>query len=100
MYCYFPMLQKPVIIENSNIAASAKKWNLDYLEKYMGNGDYTVYLSRNHKFKYYDEKKVAKINNGDITGKSIEFVQPTKKVDMKLPEFIKRLKEWKRGDDR
>lgn len=90
---------KPVIIENSNVVASAKKWNLDYLEKYMGNGDYTVFLSRNHKFKYYDDKKVAKINNGDI-GKNIEFTQPTKKVDMKLPEFLKRLKEWKRGDDR
>lgn len=65
----------------------------------MGNGDYTIFVSKNHKFKYYDEKKVAKINSGD-TGKSFEFVQPTKKVDMKFPEFTKRLKEWKRGDER
>ncbi|XP_022915704.1 hypoxia-inducible factor 1-alpha inhibitor-like isoform X2 [Onthophagus taurus] len=90
--------QKPVVILNSNLAASAQKWNLEYLETHMGDADYTVYLSRNHKFKYFDEKKVQKLN-GDI-GKGIDFMQPTKKVDMKLSEFIRRLKEWKRGDDR
>lgn len=63
----------------------------------MGSADYTVFVSRNHKFKYYDEKKIAK--NGE-TSKGVEFTPPTKKVDMKLPEFIKRLREWKRGDER
>lgn len=81
---------------------SANKWTLDYLEQNMGNADYTVFVSRNHKFKYYDEKKMA--NKGTSTNgessQGVEFTPPTKKVEMKLPEFVKRLREWKRGDER
>lgn len=62
----------------------------------MGNGDYTVFVSRNHKFKYYDDKISSKLSNE----KSVEFVPPIKKVDMKLPEFMKRLKDWKKGQER
>lgn len=68
----------------------------------MGDADYTVFASRNHKFKYYDEKKIASrigVSNGE-TSQGVEFTPPTKKVEMKLPEFIKRLREWKRGDER
>lgn len=58
----------------------------------MGSTDYNVFVSRNHKFKYYDEKKANKYG--------ADFMPPTKKVDMKMAEFLKRLREWKRGDDR
>lgn len=64
----------------------------------MGNADYTVFSSRNHKFKYYDEKKIAN-KNGEGSS-AVEFTPPTRKMEMKLPEFIKRLREWKRGDER
>lgn len=66
----------------------------------MGNADYTVFASPNHKFKYYDEKKVANRNSNTEMTRGIEFTPPTKKLDMKLPEFIKRLHEWKEGEDR
>lgn len=82
---------KPVVVLGSKLAKSAERWDLDYLERHMGDSDFTVFLSRNHKFKYYDDKKVTS---------SEDFKPPTKKLDMKLPEFIKRLKEWKKGDDR
>ncbi|KAF5300707.1 hypothetical protein FQA39_LY11069 [Lamprigera yunnana] len=84
---------KPVVILGSNLAKTAEKWNLSYLEKHMGNGEFTVFFSKNHNFKYYDDKKVGQKSNDD-------FVPPTRKLDMKLPEFIKRLREWKKGDDR
>lgn len=75
------------------------KWDIDYLEKYMGDGDYTVFVSKNHKFKYFDDKKLNYVNSkGQVS--EIEFTPPTKKIDIKLPEFIKRLKTWKKGDDR
>lgn len=61
----------------------------------MGNGDFTVYVSRNHKFKYFDDKKI-----GNGKDNRIDFTPPTKRVDMKLPEFMKRLREWKRGEER
>lgn len=86
-----------MVITDSNLVASARKWTLEYLEQNLGNGNYTVYVSRNHKFKYFDEKKVAGLNGNS---KGVDFVPPTKMVSMKLPEFIKRLREWKRGDER
>uniref|UniRef100_A0A1Y1LYJ2 JmjC domain-containing protein n=1 Tax=Photinus pyralis TaxID=7054 RepID=A0A1Y1LYJ2_PHOPY len=82
---------KPVVVLGSNLAKSAEKWDLDYLERHMGESDFTVFQSKSHKFKYYDDKKVT---SGD------GFVPPTKKLDMKLPEFIKRLRAWKKGEDR
>lgn len=82
---------KPVVILGSNLVKSADKWSLDYLEQNMGSADYTVFLSKNHKFKYFDDKKV-KTTAGS-------FTPPTKKIDMKLPEFLRRIKEWKIGDE-
>ncbi|KAJ8973766.1 hypothetical protein NQ317_017568 [Molorchus minor] len=52
-----------------------EKWTLEYLEKNLGSSGHTVYLSRNHKFKFYDDKKVLSRNNP----KGIEFTPPTKK---------------------
>lgn len=73
----------------------AEKWTLNYLEKNMGSSDFTVYLSRSYKFKYYDAKKIVNCKDNKT-----EFSPPMIKVDMKFPEFTKRLREWKRGEDR
>lgn len=88
------------MITDSNLVQSAKKWTLEYLEQNMGNADYTVFASRNHKFKYYDEKKIASKNSNGEANKGVDFTPPIKKLDMKLVEFIKRLREWKRGEER
>lgn len=32
--------------------------------------------------------------------KGVRFTPPTKCVDMRIGDFIKRLKEWKQGDER
>ncbi|KAK5640653.1 hypothetical protein RI129_011464 [Pyrocoelia pectoralis] len=60
---------KPVVVLGSQLARSAEKWDLDYLERHMGDADFTVFLSKNHKFKYYDDKKVTH---------SEDFIAPTK----------------------
>lgn len=86
---------KPFIITGCKLVKPAEKWTLNYLEKTMGNNDFTVYLSRDHKFKYYDTKKI-----GNCKDNKTEFSPPMIKVDMKFPEFTRRLREWKRGEDR
>lgn len=76
--------------------ASAERWDLDYLEQNMGNGDFSVFLSRNHKFKYFDDKKLAS-TSGDSR---LDFTPPIRRVDMKLTEFARRLRQWRRGEER
>lgn len=87
---------KPVVILKSDMVKSAEKWDLEYLEKNMGNSDFTVFQSRNHKFKFFDDKKAALLLNNN----KIEIASPTKRIDIKLSEFCQRLKQWKRGDER
>lgn len=62
----------------------------------MGNGDFSVFLSRNHKFKYFDDKKISP-SSGDSR---LDFTPPTRRVDMKLPDFTRRLRQWRRGEER
>lgn len=81
---------------DSGLVKPAEKWDLEYLEKNMGNNDFTVYQSRNHKFKFFDDKKAAQLLNSS----KMEFSPPTKRIDIKLSEFYQRLKQWKRGDER
>ncbi|KAG8233363.1 hypothetical protein J437_LFUL005824 [Ladona fulva] len=83
---------KPVVITDTKLVSSALKWDIDYLEKNIGSGDFSVFLSRNHKFKYYDDKKLQDAGT--------EFTPSTKRVDMKFPEFAKKLRQWMRGDER
>lgn len=75
---------------------SAEKWDLEYLEKNMGNSDFIVIQSRNHKFKFFDDKKSSQLLNNH----KMEFTSPTKRIDIKLSEFCQRLKNWKKGEDR
>lgn len=85
------------MITESNIVRSAcDKWNLEYLENNLGNGGHIVYVSKNHKFKYFDDKKMLSKTNP----KGIEFTPPTKVVEMKVQDFMKKLKEFKEGDER
>ncbi|XP_065161973.1 hypoxia-inducible factor 1-alpha inhibitor-like isoform X2 [Atheta coriaria] len=68
------------------------KWDLNYLEENIGTSDFTVFQSSNHKFKYYDEKKIPKLN--------AEFIPPTTKLSMKFSEFTKCLTETKDSNSR
>ncbi|CAG9854482.1 unnamed protein product [Phyllotreta striolata] len=93
------LMQKnqPVLITGSNLVKSAvDKWTLDYLEKNLDKSNHTVFVSRNHKFKYFDEKKIY----SKTSPKGVEFSPPTKRVEMKVADFAKKLNEWKRGDER
>lgn len=93
----FMQKNQPVLITGSKLVKPAEeKWTLDYLEKNLGKSNHTVFVSRNHKFKYFDEKKIYNKNNL----KGVEFTPPTKRVDMKITDFMKKLREWKRGDER
>lgn len=86
-----------MLITDSNLVKEAvDKWTLQYLEKNLGSSGHTVFLSRNHKFKYFDDKKILSKSNS----RGIEFTPPTKRVEMKVSEFIKKLTDWKRGDER
>ncbi|KAF4519900.1 hypothetical protein B566_EDAN008276 [Ephemera danica] len=83
---------RPVVITGTCLVAPAAKWTLEYLAHNIGQGEFTVYFSKNHVFKYFDEKKVK-----DYTGK---FNPPTHRLDMKFPEFVRYMKQWKAGNDR
>ena len=63
-------------------------WDLDYLEENLGSGDFSVYESDSHKFKYFDEKKAGMIPN---------FVPPTRRNEMKFPDFTMHVDQWKPG---
>lgn len=75
---------------------SAEKWTFEYLEENMATSDCTVYQSRSHKFKFYDDKRATQLN----TKYKMDFTSPMKRVDIKISEFNSRVKDWKRGDDR
>ncbi|KAL1518039.1 hypothetical protein ABEB36_001725 [Hypothenemus hampei] len=88
---------KPVVILGSDIVKSAKnRWTPEYLEENLGNSGHTVFLSKGHKFKYYDESKILSRTNSH----GVEFTPPTKKIRMKIGDFMKKLREWKPGQDR
>lgn len=86
------IFQRPVVLYDTNLVTSALKWDLDYLEKYIGDGDFTVFCSKNHIFKYYDESKCRE--------RSLGFIPPTTKAEMKFPQFADKLRHWKPGEDR
>ncbi|XP_014247507.1 hypoxia-inducible factor 1-alpha inhibitor-like [Cimex lectularius] len=84
---------KPVVIMNSGLVASAMKWDINYLANHMSNTSCTVIISKNHKFKYYDVRTV-------LPSVKAKFTPPTRQMTMKVADFAKRLKEWKKGDER
>lgn len=63
----------------SQLVDSAKHWSLDYLKDNIGNGNFNVYKSRSHHFKYYSDKKLQKTK---------EFTPPTQLTEMTFQEFV------------
>lgn len=66
---------------------------MKYLQDNIGNGDFSVYIAENHKFLYYDEKKMANFEN---------FVPKSQRVDMKFSEFVDKMQQTEQdgGDER
>lgn len=87
------LFQKPVVITGSDLVKSALKWNLEYLEEQLSETKCTVVLSENHNFKYYDTSKVA-------PQVMDSFKPSSKRVCLTISEFTKRLRDWKKGDER
>ena len=74
-----------MVLTDSKLVGSALHWDLDYLEENLGDGDFSVYQSESHLFKYFDEKKIG--NSG--------FEPQMNRTEMKFSEFTKKLKEEK-----
>lgn len=80
-----------MVIQGCDLVASAYSWDLNYLQEHM-TGKYTVIVSQNHKFKYHDEKKIA-------TSKT-NFQPTTKRIQMPFNDFVVKVRNWKKGDER
>ncbi|NXU91733.1 HIF1N inhibitor, partial [Xiphorhynchus elegans] len=76
--------EEPVVLTDTNLVYPALKWDLDYLQENIGNGDFSVYSASTHKFLYYDEKKMTNFKN---------FKPKSSREEMKFAEFVDRLKE-------
>ena len=72
-----------MVLTNTNLVASAMKWTLDYLRANIGDGTFSVYESRTHLFKYFDDKKLLA---------HPEFKPQMKRLEMTFGEFCDRLK--------
>jgi len=67
-------------------------WSLDFLKINLGEGYFSVYFSDTDKFRYFDEKK--RKDFGD------DFLVGLERKDMKFPEFVELIRNWKEGDKR
>lgn len=79
---FFICFQEPVVLTDTNLVYPALKWDIDYLQENIGNGDFSVYTAHNHKFLYYDEKKMANFKN---------FVPKSERMEMKFSEFVEKM---------
>lgn len=77
-------MQEPVVLTDTNLVYPALKWDLNYLKENMGNGDFSVYIAQNHKFLYFDEKKMVNFEN---------FVPMSRRTEMKFSEFVEKVEE-------
>ena len=84
-------MQEPVLLKNSDIVGTALKWDLNYLKENLGQGSFTVYSSKTHKFMYCDDKRTKDWPN---------FVPPTQRTDMKFESFCTRISNFKPSDTR
>ncbi|XP_076440326.1 hypoxia-inducible factor 1-alpha inhibitor-like isoform X2 [Babylonia areolata] len=81
--------EEPVILTDTDLVQSALHWSPDHLASHIGEGQFTVYSSRNKKFLYYDDKKFSKVP---------DFTPPTTRQEMTFQEFLRKVKAWKEGD--
>ncbi|XP_067927867.1 hypoxia-inducible factor 1-alpha inhibitor-like [Watersipora subatra] len=84
--------EKPVVLTDTGLVATALGWDLDFLRINLGDGLFSVYLSDTDKFRYYDEKKRKDFGE--------DFLVGLERRDMKFPEFVELLQNWKEGDKR
>ena len=82
-------LQEPVVLRDTNLVYPALKWDIQYLQENIGNGDFSVYTAENHKFLYYDEKKMANVEN---------FMPKSRRMEMKFPEFVDKMHETEEAE--
>ncbi|XP_017298865.1 hypoxia-inducible factor 1-alpha inhibitor-like [Diaphorina citri] len=85
---------KPVLITGSNLIQSAMKWDLEYISEHMPNSNLTVIISKDHNFKYVNEKKLPQWPSS-----TLEPIT-TRWSSMTAQEFSTRIKSWKEGDER
>ncbi|PFX14346.1 hypoxia-inducible factor 1-alpha inhibitor-like [Stylophora pistillata] len=83
--------EEPVLLKNSDIIGTALKWDLNYLKENLGQGSFTVYSSKTHKFMYCDDKRAKDWPN---------FDPPTQRTDMKFENFCTRISNFKPSDTR
>ncbi|MEE6488389.1 hypothetical protein FKM82_015216 [Ascaphus truei] len=85
--------EEPVVLTNTDLVYPALKWDLDYLQENIGNGDFSVYSANSHKFLYYDEKKMVNFRN---------FKPKSRREEMKFAEFVDKLRDIQQqgGDER
>lgn len=74
--------EEPVVLTDTDLVYPALKWDIAYLQENIGNGDFSVYTAENHKFLYYDEKKMANFEN---------FVPKSQRMEMKFSEFVDKM---------
>jgi len=93
LFCAWRSLQEPVVLTDTNLVYPALKWDLQYLQENIGLGDFSVYLAENHKFLYYDEKKMGNVEN---------FVPTSRRMEMKFSEFVDKMEETEKskGEER
>ncbi|MED6247087.1 Hypoxia-inducible factor 1-alpha inhibitor [Ataeniobius toweri] len=83
--------QEPVVLTDTNLVYPALKWDVPYLLENIGNGDFSVYISENHKFLYYDEKKMCHF---------MDFVPKSRRMEMKFSDFVDSMhKREEAGED-
>ncbi|MGH0117297.1 UNVERIFIED_CONTAM: hypothetical protein FKN15_013820 [Acipenser sinensis] len=75
---------EPVVLTDTNLVYPALKWDTDFLQENIGDGGFSVYIAQTHKFLYYDEKKMANVEN---------FTQKSRRVEMKFSEFVDKMHE-------
>lgn len=82
-----------MVLTDTNLVYPALQWDIPYLQENIGNGDFSVYIAENHKFLYYDEKKMANFEN---------FVPKSRRIDMKFSDFVEKMHKTQEegGDER
>ena len=82
-----------MVLTDTDLVYPALKWDIPYLLENIGNGDFSVYISENHKFLYFDEKKMSHFEN---------FVPKSRRMETKFSEFVDKMHKTEelRGEER
>lgn len=78
-----------MVLTDTNLVYPALKWDINYLHENIGNGDFSVYVAENHKFLYYDEKKMSNFEN---------FMPKSRRSEMKFSEFVEKMRQTEQSD--